>query len=36
MNEKFNKIKNAILLDSSSYNIKVMKLFKKYFWKEFV
>jgi hypothetical protein len=33
---KFNKIKEAIQLDSSTYNIKVMKLFKKDFWKEFV
>ena len=33
---KFNKIKNAIHLDSSSYNIKVMKLFKKDFYNEFI
>ena len=25
----------SIKLDSSSYNIKVMKMFKKDFWKEF-
>jgi len=30
---KFNKIKNSIQMDSSSYNIKVMKLFKKTFIK---
>mgnify|MGYP003688716473 FL=1 len=34
--EKFNKIKKAIHLDSSTYNIKVMKLFKKDFWKDFI
>jgi hypothetical protein len=34
--EKFNKIKEAIQLDSSTYNIKVMKLFKKDFYKEFI
>jgi hypothetical protein len=34
--EKFNKIKNAIQLDSSSYNIKIMKLFKKDFYTEFI
>lgn len=33
--KKFNKIKNAIQLDSSSYNIKVLKLFKKNFYDEF-
>ena len=33
--EKFNTIQNAIHLDSSSYNIKVMKLFRKDFWKKF-
>ena len=33
--DKFNKIKMAIQLDSSSYNIKVMKLFSKTFWQEF-
>lgn len=33
--KKFNKIKNALLLDSKTYNIKVMKLFKKNFYKEF-
>jgi hypothetical protein len=32
---KFNKIKESIQLDSSSYNIKVMKLFKKDFYKAF-
>ena len=31
---KFNKIKESIQLDSSSYNIKVMKLFKKNFYKD--
>lgn len=35
-NNKFKKIKEAIHLDSSSYNIKIMKLFRKDFWKEFV
>ena len=33
---KFNKIKEAIHLDSSSYNIKVMKLFKKDFYNAFI
>ena len=33
---QFIKIKNAIHLDSSSYNIKVMKLFKKDFYKNFI
>jgi hypothetical protein len=33
---KFNNIKKAIQLDSSSYNIKVMKLFKKDFYNEFL
>jgi hypothetical protein len=33
-NSNFIKIKDAIHLDSSSYNIKVMKLFKKNFYKE--
>ncbi len=33
---KFNKIKRAIQLDSSTYNIKVMKYFKKEFYKEFI
>jgi hypothetical protein len=33
---KFKKIIKAIHLDSSSYNIKIMKLFKKDFWKEFI
>jgi hypothetical protein len=32
----FNKIKEAIHLDSSSYNIKVMKLFKKDFYNSFL
>jgi hypothetical protein len=32
---KFKKIKDSIQLDSSSYNIKVMKLFKKNFYKNF-
>ena len=34
--KKFNDIKKAIHLDSCSYNIKVMKLFKKDFYKEFI
>lgn len=34
--EKFNRLKKAIQLDSSSYNIKVMKHFRKDFWKEFI
>ncbi len=34
--DKFKIIKNAIQLDSSFYNIKVMKLFKKDFWEEFL
>ena len=33
---RFNKIKEAIHLDSSSYNIKVMKLFKKDFYNDFI
>jgi hypothetical protein len=33
---QFNKIKDAIQLDSSSYNIKVMKLFKKDFYNDFI
>ena len=33
---KFNKIKKAIQLDSSTYNIKVLKLFKKDFYKDFL
>ena len=33
---KFNKIKKAIQLDSSSYNIKVMKTFNKDFYKDFI
>ena len=32
--KKFIKIKEAIHLDSSSYNIKVMKMFKKDFYKD--
>ena len=34
--DKFKIIKNAIQLDSLSYNIKVMKLFKKDFWRSFI
>ena len=34
--EKFNKLKDAIQLDSSSYNIKVLKLFKKNFYDDFL
>jgi hypothetical protein len=34
--KKFNIIKNAIQLDSSTYNIKVMKLFKKDFYNDFI
>ena len=34
--KKFNKIKDAIQLDSSSYNIKVLKLFKKNFYDNFL
>ena len=34
--KKFIKIKEAIHLDSSSYNIKVMKMFKKDFYKDFI
>lgn len=33
---KFTKIKEAIHLDSSSYNIKVMKFFKKEFYTDFI
>jgi hypothetical protein len=33
---EFQKIIESIKLDSSSYNINVMKLFKKDFWKEFI
>ena len=33
---EFNNIKNAIQLDSSSYNIKVMQLFKKDFYNDFL
>jgi len=36
LTKKFNNIKNAIQLDSSSYNIKVMKLFRKDFYNEFI
>tara|TARA_R110002074_G_scaffold383207_1_gene563419 strand:+ start:50 stop:1369 length:1320 start_codon:yes stop_codon:yes gene_type:complete len=35
-NNKFTKIIKAIQLNSSKYNIKVMKLFNKDFWKEFI
>ena len=34
--KRFNDIKDAIQLDSSSYNIKIMKLFKKDFYNEFL
>lgn len=34
--QKFQEIIKAIKLDSSSYNINVMKLFKKDFWKEII
>ena len=34
--KKFIKIKKAICLDSSAYNIKVMKYFIKDFWKDFI
>jgi len=34
--KKFNDIKKAIHLDSCTYNIKVMKLFRKDFYKEFI
>ena len=33
---EFQKIIESIKLDSSNYNINVMKLFKKDFWKEFI
>ena len=33
---EFKKIIESIKLDSSNYNINVMKLFKKDFWKEFI
>jgi hypothetical protein len=36
LTKKFNDIKNAIQLDSSSYNIKVMKLFNKCFYDNFI
>jgi hypothetical protein len=32
----FNKIKKALIFDSKSFNIKVMKLFKKDFYKDFI
>ena len=35
-NPEFIKIKEAIQLDSSSYNIKVMKLFNKTFYKQII
>jgi len=35
-NNKFNKIINAIQLTSNKYNINVMKLFKKDFYKDFI
>lgn len=35
-NSNFKKIILSIKLDSSNYNIPVMKLFKKDFWKEFI
>jgi hypothetical protein len=35
-NAKFLEIKKAIQLDSSSYNIKIMRLFKKDFWQKFL
>ena len=34
--KKFNKLKDSIQLDSSSYNIKVLKLFKKNFYDDFL
>ena len=34
--KKFNKLKDAIQLDSSSYNIKIMKMFKKNFYDDFL
>lgn len=34
--KRFNDIKDAIQLDSSSYNIKIMKLFKKDFYNDFI
>jgi hypothetical protein len=34
--KRFNDIKDAIQLDSSSYNIKIMKLFNKDFYNEFL
>jgi len=33
---KFLEIKKAIQLDSSNYNIKIMRLFKKDFWRKFL
>ena len=35
-NPRFQDIKRAIQLDSSSYNIKVMRLFRNDFWRDFV
>jgi hypothetical protein len=35
-NPRFQEIKRAIQLDSSSYNIKVMRLFRNDFWRAFV
>lgn len=35
-NPKFLEIKKAIQVDSSSYNIKIMRLFKKDFWQKFL
>ena len=34
--KKFNKLKASIQLDSASYNIKILKLFKKDFYKDFI
>ncbi len=34
--EEFKNIRDAIQLDSSTYNIKIMKYFNKDFWKEFI
>lgn len=35
-NPKFVEIKKAIQVDSSNYNIKIMRLFKKDFWRKFL
>lgn len=35
-NSKFVQIKKAIQVDSSNYNIKIMRLFKKDFWRKFL